>query len=153
LNRFTIFTLGQILVLPFAIVAKKFAAFLMGHSVWIPLLLGITAILATLVILSFMPIEPLLISNVDGPREGPVKAHGHGPEDEGMPKRSPLYKNVLRQFQQTFRVLSLSRNIFFLTCTFFATSIFAQLMAGSVFLQFVEKQLQIDLANVRIIKL
>jgi hypothetical protein len=113
----------------------------MGHSVWIPLLLGITAILATLVILSFMPIEPLLISNVDGPREGPVKAHGHGPEDEGMPKRSPLYKNVLRQFQQTFRVLSLSRNIF------------AQLMAGSVFLQFVEKQLQIDLANVRIIKL
>src|ERR1700710_1190322 len=76
--RFTIFTLGQIFLLPFAFGAKKLAAELMRQSVWIPLTFGIVTLLAIITIIWFMPIDRLSDVELAPQRE----ASEHGEESQ-----------------------------------------------------------------------
>jgi hypothetical protein len=118
----------------------------MDHSLWIPLCLGLTAILAEFsIIYWFMPQDPLPAT-----KNHSQASHTH-PEiaSKNLPKDLAWYKMAMQQTKQTFQVVLLSSGIFFLTSTFLATSIFGQLMAGSVFLQYAEKKLGVNLAQVR----
>jgi hypothetical protein len=154
-NRFTTFTTGQIIVLPFAIGAKNLAAALMKYSFWFPLYLGLAAVLTELAVICWvLPIDLLAKTKTYTLGGTQVDVQNHSKNfDEQVSKLSPLHQTVMLQTKQTFQVVFSSLSVLLLTSTFLATSVFGQLMAGSVFLQYVEKVLGIDLAEVRSSKL
>jgi hypothetical protein len=147
-NSFTNFTIGQILVLPAAFVAKIIAAFLMTHSIWIPLAVGIAFLFLVLMILSFIPLDQHTRTTLDSQSQSRQ-------DDQRVQERSPnidqaRYKYLLQRIEKTrLQIFTLSFRVSFLIATFLATSIFGHLMAGTVFLQFVEKQLHMDIADAR----
>lgn len=147
---FTVFTLGQIIVLPPAFLARRLAAMLMVQGLWAPIALGLISLLLALTIIWSMPFEVLPTPSVDTHQPEGLDSHDRAKSDDGhVTEDSTLFRTIIQRNKKSFEVLCLSKSIFFLTCTFLVTSTFGQLMAGTVFLQYVEKQLGVDMADVR----
>jgi hypothetical protein len=150
-NSFTTFVLGQILVLPAAVASKRYAAVLMKHNIWIPLRVGIALLLLAVVVMFFIPLDDRTTGTLEPQRQGREV-------DQRVQERSPdnplmeqtWYRHLFRQFKKgTLGVILLSSGVFFLTSTYLVTGVFGQLMGGTVFLQFVEEQLHINIPDVR----
>jgi hypothetical protein len=141
-----VFILGQIIVLPPAILAKRFAAYLMTQNLWAPMALGLTSMLITLMIIWRMPIDSYRTIAVDVPQTDGQEAQA---DDGNTTVGRSLLQTIIHQNKKNFHVFFLSRSISLLGVTFLVTSTFGQLMAGTVFLQYIEKQLGFDMAEVR----
>lgn len=114
--------MGQIIVYLFVCSAKFLTAHLMHHSIPIPLGCGYILMLAAI----------MLARQV-------------------LPTRPQRYHLLtVRQIRkEMFQFFSFSWTIGLLTSTYLATTILSHAMSGSVFLQYVEKQLNINISNVR----
>jgi hypothetical protein len=123
----------------------------MKDNVWIPLRVGIALLLLAVVVLFFIPL--------DDRRRGTLEPQRQNREDDQRAQeRSPdtplmeqaRHRHLFRRVKKgTLGVIFLSSGVFFLTSTYLITGIFGQLMAGTVFLQFVEGQLHVDFSDVR----
>jgi hypothetical protein len=150
-NSFTIFVLGQVLVLPAAVAAKRFAAFLMKKNIWIPLRVGIALLLLAAVVMFLLPSDDRTRGTLEPQRRSRE-------DDQRVQERSqdtPLaeqdwYIHLFKRIKKgTLGVILLSSGVSFLIGTYLVTGTFGQLMSGTVFLQFVEGQLHIDFSDVR----
>jgi hypothetical protein len=128
--------LGQVIVVPLAVVAKRIAAIIMAQSIRVPIALGMISILISWSLIWFIPFGVQQVSEQETR------------ENEQIEGSLTLLRTIMRQNKKSFEVLFLSRSIFFLTCTFLVTSTFGQLMAGTVFLQYIERKLGFDMADV-----
>jgi hypothetical protein len=135
-NSLTVFILGQVIVVPLAVVAKRIAAIIMAQSIRVPIALGMISILISWSLIWFIPFGVQQVSEQETR------------ENEQIEGSLTLLRTIMRQNKKSFEVLFLSRSIFFLTCTFLVTSTFGQLMAGTVFLQYIERKLGFDMADV-----
>lgn len=123
----------------------------MSHNVLLPIIFGLVAIVLVIGIILYMPFNQLQIIKVDASPMDQGDVNNQNAQDESNAGDRPrIFQTIINQNREIFKVLRLSPTIFFLICTFFVTSAFGQLMAGSVFLQYVEKQLGIDMAEVRV---
>jgi hypothetical protein len=118
------------------VAAKRIAAIIMAQSLRVPIALALISILMSWSIIWFMPFDVQQESEQ-------VKSNS-----EQIEENLPLLRTIMRRNKKSFEVLFLSRSIFFLTCTFLVTSTFGQLMAGTVFLQYIERKLGFDMADV-----
>jgi hypothetical protein len=143
----TVFILGQIIVFPLAFAAERIAAMLMAYNLYVPIALGLMSILISWSIIWFMPFEVIRPSAVDVPNLDGQQEQATGENEQAAVEQNSL-QNIILQNKKSFKVLCLSPGIFFLTCTFWVTSTFGQLMAGTVFLQYIEKKLGYDMADV-----
>lgn len=140
-SRFTTFTLGQILVLPPAFLVKRVTSALLKHGVWTPLLCGSIDLCLILVIIWAMPIENSFLITEPSTSESTNEISSETSNEEQAPEKDSRWRKM-------FGILYISWAISLLICTFFATTLFGQMMAGSVFLQYVEKRLGIDIGEV-----
>jgi hypothetical protein len=156
----TVFILGQVIVVPPAVIAKRMAAMLMGCNLYVPIALGLMAILLAWSIIRFMPFDVQEASTADvltpdeQQEQDQVQDQEQDPEQMESDNRNAaveltLFQILILQNKNSFKVLCLSHSIFFLTCTFWVTSIFGQLMIGTVFLQYIEKRLGYNMADVK----
>jgi len=138
---FTFFTLGQLVVLAPAFVAKQLASVLMRITIWIPLGISITLWAAIFLITFLMPIKAV--------REGINAADREHPELNTS--EIEINTNIKLNIEPIIRTLSsvfVSPVVSILLLTFIPTSAYGQLMSGPVFLQYVELRLGMDLAEV-----
>jgi hypothetical protein len=123
----------------------------MKKNIWIPLRVGTALLLLAVVVMFFIPLG-------DGAR-GTLELQRESREDDqrvqGRSPGTPLaeqawYIHLFKRVKKgTLGVILLSPGVSFLISTYLVTGIFGQLMAGTVFLQFVEEQLHIDFSDVR----
>jgi hypothetical protein len=118
------------------VAAKRIAATIMAQSLRVPIALALISTLMGWLIIWFMPFDVQHESEQ-------VKS-----DNEQIEENLPLLRTIMRRNKKSFEVLFLSRSIFFLTCTFLVTSTFGQLMVGTVFLQYIERKLGFDMADV-----
>ena len=93
-----------------------------------------------------MPIDSYRTIAVDVPQTDGQEAQA---DDGNTTVGRSLLQTIIHQNKKNFHVFFLSRSISLLGVTFLVTSTFGQLMAGTVFLQYIEKQLGFDMAEVR----
>ncbi|KAH6684702.1 hypothetical protein B0J14DRAFT_573408 [Halenospora varia] len=125
---FGIFTFNQLFLLVVDFLSKQVAAAIMGQYLKIPLVLGILVLCFAMFALCLIPLPRLT-------------ADGVAIIDERS--NSEQYSHFTR-FKRVFNVFDLPWSISVLVITFFVTSIFPQLYVGSLFLQYIEKRLEID---------
>ncbi|KAH6693362.1 hypothetical protein BKA61DRAFT_714311 [Leptodontidium sp. MPI-SDFR-AT-0119] len=124
-ERFSTFTLGQMVVLVPDFLAKGISASLMDRCIWYPLVLGLaSSTFAVVALFWHMPIEPT---------------------EQQTTEDHPKPISILTQFVVTLKVLFSSPTNFFLIMTFSFTNIFGQLMSGSTLLQVLTRKFGMSL--------
>ncbi|KAG4444116.1 hypothetical protein IFR05_000345 [Cadophora sp. M221] len=124
-ERFSTFTLGQMVVLVPDFLAKGISASLMDRCIWYPLFLGLLCSTVAVVALFWhMPIEPV--------EPQPNEIH-------------PKSTSILEQFMVTLKLFFFTPTNFFLILTFSFTNVFGQLMSGSTLLQVLTRKFGMSL--------